>query len=123
MRRGAGKPARADGPDSGDDAADDHDPIGAGRDGYEATGVLRGVPATEVYEAAVTVLMRLVFLLFAEERRLLPAEDPLWAESYSVLTLRDDLRTVRARLGEPGAIGRAASIAWDMIAAARGGAR
>ena len=55
--------------------------------------VLAGVAATEVYESAVTVLMRLVFLLFAEERRLLPAEDPLWAESYSVLTLRDDLRT------------------------------
>ena len=58
--------------------------------------VLRGIASTEVYEASVTVLMRLVFLLFAEERRLLPAEDPLWAESYSVLTLRDDLRT---RLG------------------------
>ncbi|HZN04791.1 MAG TPA: lipid-A-disaccharide synthase [Candidatus Polarisedimenticolia bacterium] len=37
--------------------------------------------------------------------------------------MRDGLRSVRARLGEPGAIGRAARIAWDMIAAARGGAR
>ena len=37
--------------------------------------------------------------------------------------MRDDLQTVRARLGEPGAIVRAARIAWDMIAAARGGAR
>ena len=36
--------------------------------------------------------------------------------------MRDDLRSVRARLGEPGAIARAARIAWDMIAAARGGA-
>ena len=60
-----------------------------------ATGgrALDGIAAIEVYEASVSVLMRLVFLLFAEERRLLPAEDPLWAESYSVLTLREDLRT------------------------------
>ena len=61
--------------------------------------VLAGVAPTEVYEASVTVLMRLLFLLFAEERRLLPAEDPLWAESYSVLTLRDDLRTLATRDG------------------------
>ncbi|HEV8200060.1 MAG TPA: lipid-A-disaccharide synthase [Candidatus Polarisedimenticolia bacterium] len=44
--------------------------------------------------------------------------DPARAEA-----MRRDLQTVRARLGEPGAIGRAAHIAWDMIAAARGGAR
>jgi hypothetical protein len=61
--------------------------------------VLADVAGTEVYESAVTVLMRLVFLLFAEERRLLPAEDPLWAESYSVLTLRDDLRQAATRDG------------------------
>ena len=62
--------------------------------------VLAGVAPTEVYESAVTVLMRLVFLLFAEERRLLPAEDPLWSDSYSVLTLRDDLRAASMRDGE-----------------------
>ncbi|MEZ5231300.1 MAG: hypothetical protein R2749_01090 [Acidimicrobiales bacterium] len=61
--------------------------------------VLAGIAGTDVYESAVTVLMRLVFLLFAEERRLLPSEDPLWAESYSVLTLRDDLRQTATRDG------------------------
>jgi hypothetical protein len=77
--------------------------------------VLDGVPGTEVYEASVSVLMRLVFLLFAEERRLLPAEDPLWAESYSVLTLRDDLRTVATRDGED-ALERRAT-AWHRLLA------
>jgi hypothetical protein len=77
--------------------------------------VLRGVSATEVYEASVTVLMRLVFLLFAEERRLLPAEDPLWAESYSVLTLRDDLRTSAVRDGEDALERR--STAWHRLLA------
>lgn len=77
--------------------------------------VLDGVASTEVYESAVTVLMRLVFLLFAEERRLLPAEDPLWAESYSVLTLRDDLRTASVRGGEDALERR--STAWHRLLA------
>ena len=77
--------------------------------------VLEGVAATEVYESAVTVLMRLVFLLFAEERRLLPAEDQLWAESYSVLTLRDDLRSVSTRDGEDALERR--STAWHRLLA------
>ncbi len=77
--------------------------------------VLAGVAPTEVYESAVTVLMRLVFLLFAEERRLLPAEDPLWAESYSVLTLRDDLRAASTRDGEDALERR--STAWYRVLA------
>lgn len=86
------------------------------RDDVASDGrVLAGVASTEVYESAVTVLMRLVFLLFAEERRLLPAEDRLWAESYSVLTLRDDLRTAAARDGEDALERR--STAWHRILA------
>ena len=87
---------------SRDDVANDH-------------RVLAGVAPTEVYESAVTVLMRLVFLLFAEERRLLPAEDPLWAESYSVLTLRDDLRAASTRDGEDALERR--STAWYRLLA------
>jgi len=80
--------------------------------------VLAGVAPTEVYESAVTVLMRLVFLLFAEERRLLPAEDPLWAESYSVLTLRDDLRAASIRDGED-ALERRSSAWYRILATCR----
>ena len=39
--------------------------------------------ATEVYRGAVAVMMRLVFLLFAEESGLLPADNALYASSYS----------------------------------------
>ena len=56
--------------------------------------LLASVSDEEVYEAAVTVLMRFLFLLYAEERRLLPAEDSFWAKSYSILTLREQLREV-----------------------------
>jgi hypothetical protein len=41
------------------------------------------VSAAEVYRGAVTVMMRLVFLLFAEESLLLPADAALYATSYS----------------------------------------
>ena len=81
--------------------------------------VLDGVTPTEVYEASVSVLMRLVFLLFAEERRLLPAEDALWAESYSVLTLRDDLRAAASRDGED-ALERRATAWHRLLATFRG---
>lgn len=44
---------------------------------------LQDVDAHEVYRGAVSVMMRIVFLLFAEERRLLPADNELYATAYS----------------------------------------
>jgi hypothetical protein len=44
-----------------------------------------------VYEGAVTVMMRLVFLLFAEERGLLP-QGGLYRDSYGMATVVDALR-------------------------------
>ncbi|MFD6445908.1 Eco57I restriction-modification methylase domain-containing protein, partial [Promicromonospora sp. NPDC060204] len=44
-----------------------------------------------VYEAAVTMLMRVVFLLFAEERTLLPEHD-LYRSSYAIGGLREQLQ-------------------------------
>ncbi|WP_252808234.1 Eco57I restriction-modification methylase domain-containing protein [Actinoallomurus spadix] len=42
------------------------------------------VSAQEVYRGAVAVMMRVVFLLFAEERGLLPSDKELYRTSYSV---------------------------------------
>jgi Eco57I restriction-modification methylase/restriction-modification enzyme MmeI-like protein len=50
-----------------------------------------GISAHEVYRGAVTVMMRLVFVLFAEESLLLPADNELYAHSYSVGGLYADL--------------------------------
>ncbi|MFE7981908.1 Eco57I restriction-modification methylase domain-containing protein [Streptomyces cellulosae] len=58
-----------------------------------------GVPAGEVYRGAVAVMMRVVFLLFAEERGLLPADNEVYARSYSARFLRDELK---ARADEEG---------------------
>ncbi|MDA8073382.1 MAG: restriction endonuclease [Actinomycetota bacterium] len=54
--------------------------------------LLAGLNPNHVYEAACTVMMRLVFLLSAEERRLLPLGDELYDRSYAVSTLRQELR-------------------------------
>ena len=42
------------------------------------------VQPREVYRGALTVMMRLVFLLYAEEQRLLPVSSELYATAYSV---------------------------------------
>lgn len=44
---------------------------------------LSHIPAPEIYRGAVSAMMRVVFLLFAEERRLLPSDNELYASAYS----------------------------------------
>ncbi|MDV6314691.1 N-6 DNA methylase [Gordonia amicalis] len=46
----------------------------------------------DVYQAAVTVMMRIVFLLFAEERDMLPTEQLYW-DSYAIKDLLTDLQS------------------------------
>lgn len=58
---------------------------------------LEKVEAHEVYRGAVSVMMRIVFLLFAEERRLLPADNDLYRTAYSAGTL---LATLEERVSE-----------------------
>lgn len=54
--------------------------------------LLRGVKEAELYEAALTVMMRLVFLLSAEERGLLLLGDERYETNYALSTLRMQLR-------------------------------
>ena len=71
----------------------------AARDAVEREGGKGDGPlptdAHEVYEAVVAVMMRVVFLLFAEERGLLPAES-LYTGGYGLATVLDALEE-RAR--------------------------
>jgi hypothetical protein len=60
---------------------------------------LAGLDPDYVYEAACTVMMRLVFLLYAEERRLLPLGDELYDRSYAASTLRQELRDIADSIG------------------------
>ncbi|KAG8150184.1 Eco57I restriction-modification methylase domain-containing protein [Burkholderia catarinensis] len=54
--------------------------------------LLRSVKEAELYEAALTVMMRLVFLLSAEERGLLLLGDERYEANYALSTLRMQLR-------------------------------
>ena len=65
-----------------------------------AGALLRDVSGAELYDGLSTVLLRLVFLLYAEDRGLLPMEHPVYAESYSVVTLGDQLAQDAVAHGE-----------------------
>ncbi|WP_198031866.1 Eco57I restriction-modification methylase domain-containing protein [Bradyrhizobium sp. Ec3.3] len=54
--------------------------------------LLEGIEPTELYEAGLTVMMRIVFLLSAEERGLLLMGDPRYEGNYAVSTVRLQLR-------------------------------
>lgn len=58
--------------------------------------LLAGVDPHLVYEAAVTVMMRTVFLLVAEENDLLPIDNRHYQGVYSIRTLRESLQQERS---------------------------
>jgi hypothetical protein len=62
--------------------------------------LLQGIDTKILYESALTVMMRLVFLLFAEERRLLLLGNDMYDQHYAVSTLQAQLREVADEYGE-----------------------
>lgn len=62
--------------------------------------LLKEIHESDLYEAALTVMMRLVFLFSAEERGLLLLGDPIYDENYAVSTLRMQLHETADHLGE-----------------------
>lgn len=62
--------------------------------------LLEGFDEKQLYSAAVTMMMRLVFLLYAEEQNLLPIEDPFYSQNYAASTLLSQLQDDEDKLGE-----------------------
>lgn len=62
--------------------------------------LLRGVGEERLYEAAVTLMMRLVFLFAAEERELLLLGNAIYDQHYALSTLGAQLQEVADRQGE-----------------------
>ena len=62
--------------------------------------LLADVSEARLYEAAITVMMRLVFLFAAEERELLPLDDELYQRHYAASPLRSQLREAADAFGE-----------------------
>jgi hypothetical protein len=58
--------------------------------------LLADVDEKVLYEAALTVMMRLVFLFCAEERELLLLGDDLYDKNYAVSTLREQLEVAKS---------------------------
>lgn len=70
------------------------------REATEGRAGLSEVPPGQVYAGAVTVLMRLMFLLFAEERGLLPGDNPVFTAGYGTAALCERLQIDAAEAGE-----------------------
>jgi hypothetical protein len=62
--------------------------------------LLKDVSPAQLYEAGLTVMMRLVFTLCAEERKLLLLGEPIYDQHYAISTLRARLNEDREQLGE-----------------------
>lgn len=77
--------------------------------------LLHGTEPGEVYNGALTVMMRMVFLLAAEERGLLPLGDDFYDRSYAASTLREQLVADASRLGDEALEHRQA--AWHRLLA------
>ena len=82
----------------------------------ESGGALLGdVVPRQVYRGALTVMMRLVFLLYAEEQRLLPVSSDLYATAYSVAGLHDQLDAEQNLYGDE--VGDRRAAAWPRLLA------
>lgn len=62
--------------------------------------LLGHIPPKRLYDAALTVMMRLVFLLSAEERGLMRLGDEVYDSAYAASTLYESLREVADRAGD-----------------------
>jgi len=63
--------------------------------------LLEGVTEAVLYESALNVMMRLVFLFCAEERELIPTKPfPVYEQNYSVSTISKQLREIADQHGE-----------------------
>lgn len=69
-------------------------------DARTAGRLLSDVPDDALYDGLTTVLLRLVFLLYAEDRGLLPMDQAVYAEHYSVLKLGEQLQADAVAHGE-----------------------
>jgi len=62
--------------------------------------ILDNVSDDDLYAGVVTILMRILFLLFAEERRLLPSDIELYDQSYSIGRLAEQLEHRESLFGQ-----------------------
>lgn len=62
--------------------------------------VLAGVDDDELFAGVVSIMMRIIFILFAEERRMLPSDHAIYDDGYSIGGLEAELSEQAALYGE-----------------------
>ncbi|MBK8393837.1 MAG: hypothetical protein IPL26_01130 [Leptospiraceae bacterium] len=72
------------------------DRINVGNEGK----LLKDISESKIYEAALTLMMRLLVLFFAEENKFLQSENELYENFYSISRLGEELRKVADQKGE-----------------------
>jgi hypothetical protein len=77
--------------------------------------LLVGVSEGALYEGALTLMMRLVFLLCAEERDMFPVDEEVYSRNYAISTLMASLREAADAHGEE--ILERRSDAWSRLLA------
>jgi hypothetical protein len=70
---------------------------------------------TETYHESLVFMYRLLFLFFAESRNLLPMENELYRESYSLESLRDDIISTLDDPDPTRMFGKGTSVLWDRL--------
>jgi hypothetical protein len=73
----------------------------AERDGRDLLDDALARRGDHLYKGLLTVLLRLVFLLYSEDRGLLPVEQPIFSKHYSVVALFEQLQLLTLALSAP----------------------
>ncbi|MBW1794343.1 MAG: N-6 DNA methylase [Deltaproteobacteria bacterium] len=69
----------------------------------------------DVYSESLSLMYRLLFLFYAESRNLLPMEDEMYRETYSLESIRDDIISVHDDPDPKRFFGRGGTILWDRL--------
>jgi type I restriction-modification system DNA methylase subunit len=70
---------------------------------------------TDIYHESLSLMYRLLFLFYAESRNLLPMENEMYRESYSLESIRDDIISVLDDPDPKSFFGKGNTSLWDRL--------
>lgn len=68
-----------------------------------------------IYTESLSLMYRLLFLFYAESRNMLPMEDEMYRETYSLESIRDDIISVHDDPDPRRFFGRGDTLLWDRL--------
>ncbi|MBW1716036.1 MAG: N-6 DNA methylase [Deltaproteobacteria bacterium] len=69
----------------------------------------------DIYTESLSLMYRLLFLFYAESRNMLPMEDDMYRETYSLESIRDDIISVHDDPDPKRFFGQGDTILWDRL--------